>query len=71
MHMHEDGLTAALILSAVHQRRVLPLMSRPPRMDKMGPRTVSRDLEACRMSREVLSDEQVAARVRAAILGAF
>jgi len=32
-----EGLTAALVLSVVHHRRVLPLMSRPLRMDEMGP----------------------------------
>jgi len=47
-----EGLTAALVLSAVHHRRVLPLMSRPLRMDEMGPGVSSRDLEACRMSNE-------------------
>jgi len=32
-----EGLSAALVLSAVHHRRVLSLMSRPLRMDEMGP----------------------------------
>jgi len=66
-----EGLSAALVLSAVHHRRVLPLMSRPLRMDEMGPGTSSRDLEACRMSNEALMDDEVAARVRAAIAGNF
>ena len=44
--LHEKGLTAALVLSTVHHRRVLPLM----RMDEMGLGVSSRDLEACRMT---------------------
>ena len=67
----EEGLTAALVLSAVHHRRVLPLMSRPLRMDEMGPGVSSRDLEAYRMSNEAPTDDEVAARVRAAIAGDF
>jgi len=66
-----EGLTAALVLSAVHHRRVLPLMSRPLRMDEMGPGISSRDLEACWMSNEAPADDEVAARVRAAIAGDF
>jgi len=66
-----EGLTAALVLSAVHHRRVLPFMSRPLRMDEMGPGVSSRDLEACRMSNEALADDEVAARVRAAVAGDF
>ena len=66
-----EGLTAALVLSVVHRRRVLPLMSRPLRMDEMVPGVSSRDLEACRMSNEAPADEEVAARVRAAIAGDF
>ena len=69
--LREEGLTAALVLSAVHQRRVLPLMSRPLRMDEMGPSVLSRDLEACRMSNEAPADDEVAARVRAAVVGDF
>ena len=69
--LHEEGLTAALILSAVHHRRVLPLMSWPLRMDEMGPGVSSRDLEACRMSNEAPADDEVAARVRAAVAGNF
>ena len=64
-------LTVALVLSAVHHRRVLPLMSRPLRMDEMGPGVSSRDLEACRMSNEPPADDEVAARVRAAVAGDF
>jgi len=67
----EEGLTAALVLSVVHHRRVLPLMSRPLRMDEMGPCISSRDLEACRMSNEAPADDEVAARVRAAVAGDF
>ena len=37
----------------------------------MGPSISSRDLEACRMSNEALADDEVAARVRAAIAGDF
>jgi len=66
-----EGLTAALILSAIHHRRVLPLMSRPLRMDEMAPSVSSRDLEACRMSNEAPADDEVAARVRAAIASDF
>ena len=42
----EEGLTAALVLSVVHHRRVLPLMSRLLMMDEMGPGVLSQDLEA-------------------------
>jgi len=66
-----EGLTAALVLSAVHHRRVLPLMSRPLRMDEMGPDVPSRDLVACRMSNEAPADDEVTARVRAALAGDF
>jgi len=66
-----EGLTAALVLSAVHHRRVHPLMSRPLRMDEMGPGVSSRDLVAWRMSNEAPTDDEVAARVRAAIAGDF
>ena len=69
--LREEGLTAALVLSAVHHRRVLPLISRPLRMDEMGLGVSSRDLEACRMSNEVPADDEVAARVRAAVVGDF
>ena len=64
-----EGLTAALVLSAIHHRRVLPLMSRPLRMDEMGLGISSWDLEACRMSNEAPADDEVAARVRAAVVG--
>ena len=50
--LREVGLTAALVLSAVHHRRVLPLMSQSQRMDEMGPGVSSWDLEACWMSNE-------------------
>jgi len=46
-------------------------MSRPLRMNEMGPRAPDQDLKACRMSNEALPDEEVATRVRAAILGDF
>ena len=69
--MREEGLTAALVLSTVHHRRILPLMSRPLRMDEMGPGVWSRDVEACRMSNEAPADEEVAARVKAAVAGDF
>jgi len=61
----------ALVLSAVHHRRVLPLRSPPLRMDEMGPRAPSQDLEACRMSNEALPNEEVASKVRAAVSGDF
>jgi len=66
-----EGLSAALVLSVVHRRRVLPLMSWPLRMDEMGPDVSSRDLKACRMSNEALADDEAAARVRAAVAGEF
>jgi hypothetical protein len=69
--LREEGLTVALVLSAIHHQWVLPLMSRPLRMDKMGPHAPSRDLKACRMSREALLDKEAAARVKAAISGDF
>jgi len=69
--LRTEGLTAALVLSAVHHRRVLPLMSRPLRMDEMGPGVSSRDLEACRMSNEAPANDEGAARVRAVIAGDF
>ena len=37
----------------------------------MGPGVSSCDLEACRMSNEAPADEEVAARVRAAVAGDF
>ena len=40
-------------------------------MDEMGPGVSSWDLKACQMSNEVPSDQEVAARVRAAIAGDF
>ena len=46
-------------------------MSRPLRMDEMGPGISSRDLEACRMSNEAPADDEVAGRVRAAVAGNF
>jgi len=69
--LREKGPTVALVLSVVHHRRVLPLMSRSLRMDEMGLSISSRDLEACRMSNEAPTDEEVAARVRAAVAGDF
>ena len=64
-------MTAALVLSAVHHRRVLLLMSLPLRMDEMGHGVSSRDLEVCQMSNEAPADDEVAARVRAAVAGDF
>ena len=69
--LREEGLTATLVLSTIHHRWVLLLMSRPLRMDEMGPGVLSRDLEACQMSNEVPPDKEVAARVRATIAGDF
>ena len=37
----------------------------------MGPRVLLWDLEACRMSNKVLPDEEVTARVKAAVSGDF
>jgi len=69
--LRSEGLIAALILSAFHHRRVLPLMSRLLRMDEMAPGASSRDLEACRMSSEAPVNDEVTTRVRAAIAGDF
>jgi len=69
--LREEGFIAALVLSVVHHRPVLPLMSRPLRMDEMGTGVSSWDLEACQMSNEVPLDEEVAIRVRAAVAGDF
>jgi len=66
-----EGLTAALVLSDVHHRRVLPLMSRPLRMDEIGLGVSSWVLEACRMSNEAPTNDEVATRVRAAVAGDF
>jgi len=66
-----EGLSAALVLSTVHHRRILLLMSRSLRMDEMGPGVSSRDLEACRMSNEAPADDEVVARVRVAVAGDF
>ena len=46
-------------------------MSRPLRMDEMGPSVSSWDLEACRMSNQAPADDEVAARVRATVAGDF
>ena len=46
-------------------------MSRPLRMDEMGPGVSSQDLEACRMSNEAPADDEVGTRVRAAVAGDF
>jgi hypothetical protein len=40
-------------------------------MDEMGPSVLSWDLEACQMSNVAPSDEEVAARVSAAVAGGF
>jgi len=40
-------------------------------MDEMGPRVPLRDLEACRMSNEALSDEEVVSKVRPTVAGDF
>jgi len=46
-------------------------MSRPLRMGEMGPGVSSRDLEACQMSNEAPTDEEVTTRVTAAVAGDF
>ena len=46
-------------------------MSRSLRLDEMGPGASSWDLEACRMSNEALVDDEVTARVRAAVADDF
>jgi hypothetical protein len=40
-------------------------------MDEMGPGVSSHDLEACRMSNEAPADDEVTAKVRAAVAGDF
>jgi len=69
--LRSEGLTAAVVLPVVHHRRVLPLMSRPLRMDEMAPGASTRDLEACRMSSDAPANDEVVAWVRAAIAGDF
>jgi len=69
--LRREGLTAVLVLSAVHHRQVLPLMFRPLRIDEMGPGVSSHDLEAYQMSNEAPAYDEVAARVRAAVAGDF
>ena len=56
-------MTAALVLLAVHHRRVLSWMSQPLRMDEKGPRIPLRDFEVCQMSNKAPPNEEVAARV--------
>ena len=46
-------------------------MSRPLRMDEMGPNVLSQEVEACRMSNEAPADDEVAAWVSAAVAGDF
>lgn len=67
----QEGLTVAIILSAIHHLWVLPLMDHLLRMDEMGPRITPEDLEACRMSREALPGVEIVTRVRAIIANAF
>lgn len=67
----QEGLTAALVLLAVHHQRVLSLMACLLRMDEMGLHAASRDHEACRTLSEALSNEEVLTRVRATISGTF
>jgi hypothetical protein len=40
-------------------------------MDEMGPGVSSHDLEACWMSNEAPADDEVTAKVRAAVAGDF
>ena len=47
------------------------MMSRLLRMDELGPGVSLQDLEACLMSNEAPTDEEVAARVRATVAGDF
>jgi hypothetical protein len=69
--LRQEGLSAALVLLAIHHRWVLPLMARPLRMDEMCPRATPEHLNVCHMSREALLDEEIVTRVRAIIAGAF
>jgi len=62
--LHEEGLTTTIIFSAIHHRRVLPLMAHPLRLDEMGLEAAPEDLKRSRMLKEVLSDEEIILRVK-------
>jgi hypothetical protein len=69
--LREEEVTAGVVISAFHRRRVLPLMERPLRLDQMGPDAPPELLARCRMSAGELTPEEITARVKAAIAGAF
>jgi hypothetical protein len=57
----QRGLTAGMVATAFHRRRVLPLMQRRLRIDKMTPEA---SLEGSRMSHESLPLDEVTQRAR-------
>jgi hypothetical protein len=59
--LHQHGLTAGMVAAAFHRRRVLPLMQRWLRIDKMTPEAL---LEGSQMSHESLPLDEVARRAR-------
>ena len=54
------GLTMAVVVAALHRRRVLPLMARRRRLFEMRP---GEPIEGTRMSSSALSDEEILRRV--------
>jgi hypothetical protein len=59
--LQQRGLTAGMVVAAFHHRRVLPLMQRRLRIDKMTPEV---SLEGSRMSHETLPLDEVAQHAR-------
>jgi hypothetical protein len=57
--LRQPGLTAGMVATAFHRRRVLPLMQRRLRIDEMTPEVL---LEGSRMSHETLPLDEVARR---------
>jgi hypothetical protein len=59
--LRQRGLTAGMVAAAFHRRRVLPLMQRRLRIDKMTPEA---SLEGSQMSHESLPLDEVTQRAR-------
>ena len=59
-------LTAAVVVAALHRRRVLPLMAWRRRLFDMRP---NEPIEGIRMSTAALSDEEILRRVRETVEG--
>jgi hypothetical protein len=55
--LRQRGLTAGMVVTAFHRRRVLPLMQRRLRIDEMTP---GFSLEGSQMSHETLPHDEVA-----------